>query len=70
MGGEATLEGTTSFLGKPPKAPHVDTSADPICATINPDPTTDWVVVTDRKLANGFVYVRGESLNSNSFDAP
>jgi carboxypeptidase family protein len=70
MGSEATLEGTISFVGKPPKPMHIDTSADPICGTINPDPITDWVIVTDQKLANVFVYVRGESLNTYSFDAP
>ena len=69
-GSEATLAGTIAFAGKVPKPRRIDTSADPICATVNPDPTTDSVVVTDRKLANVVVYVRGGSLNSYSFEAP
>lgn len=69
-GGEARLEGTISFVGKPPEPMRIDTGADPICGKINPDPTTDSVLVTDQKLANVVVYVRGESLNAYSFDAP
>jgi hypothetical protein len=69
-GSEATLVGTISFVGTPPKPLRIDTSADPICETVNPDPTSDWVVVNNQKLANVVVYVRGESLNAYSFDAP
>lgn len=69
-GNETTLVGTISFIGTPPEPLRIDTSADPICETVNPDPTTDWVVVTNQKLANVVVYVRGESLNAYSFDAP
>ena len=69
-GSEATLMGTISFAGTPPKPLRIDTSGDPICEMVNPDPTTDWVIVTNQKLANVVVYVRGELLNSYSFDAP
>src|ERR1051325_46814 len=69
-GSEATLLGTISFSGTPPKPWRIDMSADEICERVNPDLATDWVIVNDRKLANVFVYVRGESLNSYSFDAP
>jgi hypothetical protein len=70
MGSEGTIVGTISFVGKPPEPLRIDTSADPVCETVNPDPTTDWVVVTNHKLANVVVYVRGETLNWYSFDAP
>lgn len=69
-GSEATLVGTISFSGTPPKPLRIDMSADEICEKVNPDLATDWVVVNGQKLANVFVYVRGESLNSYSFEAP
>jgi hypothetical protein len=68
-GSEGTIVGTISFIGKPPQPLQIDTSADPVCGTINPNPTTDWVVVQDHKLANVVVYLRNESLNMYSFDA-
>jgi len=69
-GSEGTIVGTTSFVGKPPKPMRIDTSADPVCENLNPNLTTDWVMVTDDKLANVIVYVRAESLNLYSFEAP
>jgi len=69
-GSEATLVGTISFLGIPPEPLRIDTSADPICETVNPGLTTDWLVVNNQKLANVLVYVRGASLDAYSFDAP
>ena len=67
-GSEGTIVGTVSFAGKPPEPRRIDTSADPVCTTLSPDLTTDWVVVNDRKLANVFVYVRGENLDLYSFE--
>lgn len=69
-GSEGTIVGTISFVGTPPKPWRIDTSADPVCEKVNPDPTTDWVLVRDRKLANVFIYIRSESLNLHSFAAP
>jgi hypothetical protein len=69
-GGEAALMGTINFAGTPPKPLLIDTSADPICEKVNPDQTTDWIVVTDHRLANAVIYVRGESLDAYSFDVP
>jgi hypothetical protein len=68
-GSEATIVGTISFAGTP-QARVIDMSADPICEKVNAERTSDWVVVTDHKLANVVVYVRSESLNAYSFDAP
>jgi len=67
-GSEATLVGTISFIGSPPGPMRIDMSADPACESVNPKRTTDWVIVTNQKLANAFVYVRGESLNAYLFD--
>jgi hypothetical protein len=69
-GGEATVEGTISFVGIPYEPRRLYTDADPICQTINPDQTTEWYVVADHKLANVVVYVRSESLNQYSFGSP
>ncbi|HKR60342.1 MAG TPA: carboxypeptidase regulatory-like domain-containing protein [Pyrinomonadaceae bacterium] len=69
-GSEGAVIGTISFAGQPPKPRRIDTSADPVCEKVNPDLTTDWVIVTDQKLANVVVYLRSESLNLYSFEAP
>jgi hypothetical protein len=69
-GSEGTILGTISFIGTPPKPLRIDMAADPICYSVNPDPTTDWIVVNDHKLASVVIYVRSESLDAYSFDAP
>jgi hypothetical protein len=70
-GDEGNLVGTVSFVGVPPEPRRIDVSADPICETINPEPTTQDVIVTDGKLANVFVYIRaGYALDAYSFEAP
>jgi hypothetical protein len=57
-GSEGTIVGTISFTGTPPEPWRIDSSADPVCGTLSPDLTTDWVLVHDRKLANVFVYLQ------------
>lgn len=70
-GDEGNLVGTVSFVGVPPEPRRIDTSADPICETINPEATTEDVIVTDGKLANVFVYARaGDALDAYNFEAP
>jgi hypothetical protein len=83
-GAEANLVGTISFTGVPHNPRRIDVSADPICATVNPESTqvrtaeeleisipTEDVVVTDGKLANVFVYAQtGDPLDAYSFDVP
>lgn len=69
-GSEGTIVGTISFAGIPPETFRLDTSADPVCERVNREPMTDWVIVKDQKLANAVVYLRGESLNMYSFEAP
>lgn len=69
-GSEATLAGTVSFVGRPPEPKRVDMSADPICETLNPDSLIDWgVVVTNDRLRDVLVYVRGQHLDVYSFEA-
>jgi hypothetical protein len=69
-GGEGAIKGTISFVGTPQEPRRLDTSADPICEQVNPGQTDEWYVVTNQKLANVVVYIRGESLNGYSFTAP
>lgn len=70
-GDEASLMGTISFAGMPPKSKQIDVSSDSICESINPLAPTEDVVVTDGKLANVIVYARsGDSLDTYSFAAP
>jgi hypothetical protein len=57
-GDEASLMGTISFAGIPPKSKQIDVSSDSICESINPLAPTEDVVVTDGKLANVIVYAR------------
>jgi hypothetical protein len=68
-GGEATLVGTISFAGTTPEPFRIDTSADSVCEKFDPL-MTGWIVVTDHKLANVVVYVRGEPLDPYSFETP
>ena len=70
-GQEATLSGTATFTGKPPKALKIDMSADPTCKEGNVDPTTELFVVNNDRLANVLVYVSaGEILDRHSFETP
>ena len=69
-GYEATLSGTITFTGKRPKTLQIDTSADPVCDEINPDLTTEWVVGNKRQLANVFIYVKSDTLDTYTFEQP
>lgn len=69
-GQEATLSGTVTFTGTPPKALKIDMSADPSCYEKNPDPKTEWFVVSNERLANVLVYVTSNILENYSFEPP
>ena len=69
-GSEGTIVGTISFAGTPPEPYRIDTSADPVCTKVSPKLFTDWVVVTNEKLANVIVYLRGDALDLYSFETP
>jgi hypothetical protein len=53
-----TVTGVIAFNGTPPAAKKIDTSADPVCGSKNPNLTTEDTVVKDGKLANVFVYIK------------
>jgi hypothetical protein len=57
-GATGTVAGVVSFEGTPAPPKKIDTSADPVCGSKNPNLATDDTVVTDGKLANTFVYIK------------
>jgi len=69
-GQEATLSGTVTFTGKPPKPVKIEMAADPSCYEYDPDPKTEWFMVSNKKLANVLVYVASDSLDNYSFEPP
>jgi len=70
-GDESSLVGVISFAGLPPERRRLDTSADPVCETVNSETSSEAVVVTDGKLANVFVYARtGDILDTFQFEVP
>jgi hypothetical protein len=69
-GQEATLTGTITFTGKPPKPFLIDMSADPFCVASNPKLETEWFVVNNEKVANVLIYVSGSPLDNYTFETP
>ena len=75
-GDEGTVSGAISFTGTPPAPKKIDTSADPVCGTANPNLSTEDTLVKDGKLANVFVYVKdgtatdGTKFTAYTFDTP
>ena len=53
-----TVTGVIAYNGAPPAPKKIDTSADPVCGSANPNLTTEDTAVKDGKLANVFVYVK------------
>jgi hypothetical protein len=53
-----TVTGVIAYNGAPPAPKKIDTSADPVCGTANPNLTTEDTVVKDGKLGNVFVYIK------------
>ena len=70
------MSGAVSFTGTPPAPKKIDTSADPVCGTANPNLSTEDTVVKDGKLANAFVYIKdgtaadGTKFTAYTFDTP
>jgi len=69
-GDEGTITGKVSFEGSPGELKKIDMSGDANCSATATDKTADDLVVTDGKLANVFVYVKGGPLDKNSFQTP
>jgi len=69
-GQEATVSGTVTFTGKPPKPFKIDMGADPSCYTGNRYPKNDWFVVSNERLANVLVYVTSNPILDNYWFEP
>lgn len=69
-GNEANISGTISLKGTPPKFSVIDMTADPTCQDANRNPKPDWVITNQGRLANAFIYVKGETLNAYQFPVP
>ncbi len=69
--GTATISGVVTFMGTPPANPPIDMSEEPDCqAKYTDGPVDPRVVVTDGKLGNVFVYVKGGLPEGAAFPAP
>ena len=62
----ASVSGTVSFAGTPPKQAKIDMSQDPACKGMN---MAETVAADGGKLANVFVYVKS-GLGNRTFDVP
>jgi plastocyanin len=75
-GPTGTVTGVISFNGTPPAPKKIDTSADPVCGSKNPNLMTDDTVVKDGKVANVFVYIKegtvqgGKKVGDYSYATP
>lgn len=74
-GQEGSIAGTISFAGGAPAKKGISMDADPVCASSNPDPHAEDIVVNGDKLANVFVYVKdgtvgGKNFSGYQFPAP
>ncbi|HEX8284566.1 MAG TPA: carboxypeptidase regulatory-like domain-containing protein [Pyrinomonadaceae bacterium] len=74
-GQESSIAGTISFAGDAPAKKGISMDADPVCASSNPDPHAEDIVVNGDKLANVLVYIKegqagGKSITSYQFAAP
>ncbi|MDQ2856670.1 MAG: carboxypeptidase regulatory-like domain-containing protein [Acidobacteriota bacterium] len=75
-GKEGSISGVVAYVGTPPPAKKIDASADPACASKNPNLETEENVVKDGKLANVFVYIKdgtladGTKITGYTFETP
>src|SRR5215468_10345641 len=69
-GNEGSITGKVSYEGAAPELKKIDMSGDANCAAAGGDKTADDVVVTDGKLANVFVYLKGGVTDKNRFETP
>ena len=69
-GDEGAITGKVAFDGTPPAAKKIDMSQDANCASTAGDKNTDDVVVTDGKLQNVYVYLKGGGIEKFSYAVP
>ena len=74
-GQEGSIAGTINFTGAAPAPKDISMGADPVCASSNPDPKAEDIVVTGDKLANVLVYIKegkagDKNITGYKFDPP
>jgi len=69
-GNEANVTGTITLKGMPPTPKLIDMTADPVCPDISRKPTTESAITNRGRLANVFIYVKGDRLNAYRFAVP
>jgi hypothetical protein len=74
-GQEGSIAGTINFTGAVPAPKEISMGADPVCASTNPDPHAEDIVVTGDKLANVLVYIKDgkagdKNITGYKFDPP
>ncbi|HEX6183947.1 MAG TPA: hypothetical protein VFZ44_08730, partial [Pyrinomonadaceae bacterium] len=74
-GQEGSIAGTVSFAGGTPAKKPISMDADPVCASSNPDPHAEDLVINGDKLQNVFVYIKdgtaaGKNITGYSFTPP
>ena len=66
-GQEGSIAGTISYAGSEPEKKPISMGADPVCASSNPDPHAEDIVVNGDKLANVLVYIKEGKVGDKSF---
>ena len=69
-GDEATISGKIVFSGAAPAAKSIDMKQDAKCMEANPNGAFENYVVTDSKLANVFLYLKGGPADKFEFPVP
>lgn len=69
-GDEGTITGKILYDGPAPTPKKIDMSQDANCASSSGDKNADDLLVTDGKLANVFVYLKGGPTDKFSFPTP
>ena len=70
-GSEGSFKGTVSLSGTPPGPYKIDMSADPVCDQTNPNLFTEYLEVSDGRLANVLIYVKtSAALDGLTFETP
>lgn len=74
-GQEGSIAGTISFAGTAPEKSPISMTADPVCASANPDAHTEDIVINGDKLANVLVYIKegkagDKNISGYKFDPP
>ncbi|HEU4391728.1 MAG TPA: carboxypeptidase regulatory-like domain-containing protein [Blastocatellia bacterium] len=64
---EGTVTGKVLFSGTPPSPKKLDMGLEPSCAAAHPNAVSDDLVVTDGKIANVFVYLKGGPADKFTF---